>query len=90
MESPRRAPTTAIDDLGFSFHPRGPAEVKIMRGGKVVTVLRDRRAVDFLDAMAGLDRNGQQQAMARATGNYKRGNESAARNHPRNKSSPGK
>lgn len=87
MQPPPAALNGPIDDLGFSFHARGVGEVKIMRGGKVVTVLRDRRALLFLDEMAGLDFGGQQQAMARATGNYKRGNESAARNHPRNKPS---
>ena len=74
-------------NLGFSFHTPGAAEVRIMRGGKVVTVLRDRRALDFLDEMAGLDYRAQQQVMARVTGNYKRGNEGVARNHPRNKAS---
>lgn len=87
MQPPSAAPTSPSDDLGFSFHARGVDEVKIMRGGKVVTVLRDRRALDFLDEMAGLEFGGRQQAMARVTGNYKRGNEGAARNHPRNKSS---
>lgn len=87
MQPPRAVPFSPSDDLGFSFHAQGVDEVKIMRGGKVVTVLRDRRALDFLDEMAGLEFGGQQQAMARVTGNYKRGNEGSARNHPRNKSS---
>jgi hypothetical protein len=73
------------DDLGFSFHARGAAEVTILRAGKVVTVLRGRMALDFMGEMASLDLGGRQQAMARVTGNYKRGNESRAAQHPRNR-----
>ena len=62
-------------DLGFSFVARKSGEVSILRGGRVVTVLRGRAALDFGARMAGLSPAAQQQAMARVTGNYKRGNE---------------
>lgn len=57
--------------------------------GKVATVLRNRKADEFLDAVAD-DAGGQdaQELMARLTGNYKRGNERAARQHPRQRRGP--
>jgi hypothetical protein len=45
-------------------------------------VLRGPRAQEFLAEVEGAD---EQQVMARWTGNYKRGNERAARDHPRNR-----
>jgi hypothetical protein len=44
-------------------------------------MLRGDRARDFLTAV---ERGDPQQLMARATGNYKRGNERAGKRHPRN------
>lgn len=44
--------------------------------------MRGRRAADFLDDIAT---GNAQELMARVTGNYKRGNERTARNHPRNR-----
>jgi hypothetical protein len=67
------------DDLGFSFVTRKSGEVSILRGGRVVTVLRGRAAQDFAARLAALSPAGQQQAMARVTGNYKRGNERRGR-----------
>ena len=49
--------------------------------GRRATVLRGRQAVDFL---AEVDLGDGQQLMARLTGNYRRGNERIARQHPRN------
>lgn len=63
--------------LGFAFVTRKSGEVSILRGGRVVTVLRGRAALDFGARVAGLSPVQQQQAMARVTGNYKRGNERA-------------
>ncbi len=49
--------------------------------GRRATVLRGRRAVDFL---AEVELGDGQELMARLTGNYRRGNERIARQHPRN------
>ncbi len=50
--------------------------------GRIATVLRGRKAIDFLgEAVAGDD----QELMARVTGNYKHGNERDASQHPRNR-----
>jgi hypothetical protein len=71
-------------DLGFSFRTIG-GDVTILRSGAVVTVLRDEAARHFLAEMSDAPFSDQQQAMARLTGNYKRGNERVAANHPRNR-----
>lgn len=66
---------------GFAFTVRG-ADVVITHHGRHATTLRGRRAADFLDDVEAGD---QQDLMARVTGNYKRGNERLARQHPRNR-----
>ena len=59
-------------DLGFSFVTRKSGDVIISRDGREVTTLRGKSARQFLSKVANGD---PQQLMARATGNYKRGNE---------------
>jgi len=72
------------DDLGFSFKLRKSSEVVITHRGRQATVLRGDAAHDFVQDMRDASVEDQQQEMARITGNYKRGNERLARNHPRN------
>jgi hypothetical protein len=67
---------------GFSFARRDDGSVVIAHHGKRATTLRGGRAAEFL---AELDVGEPQLVMARWTGNYKRGNERAAREHPRNR-----
>lgn len=67
---------------GFDHTVRKDGTVVITHHGNTAAVLRGRRAADFLeDVEAGND----QELMARLTGNYRHGNERAARNHPRNR-----
>ena len=66
---------------GFAYRRRGE-EVVISHGGRVATVLRGTRARDFLD---DVERTDPQELMARVTGDYRRGNERQARQHPRNR-----
>jgi hypothetical protein len=61
-------------DLGYSFSERRSGEVAIARDGRQVTVLRGAATERFRRLVARL---GEQQAMARTTGNYRRGNERA-------------
>lgn len=61
---------------GFEYSSRSNGEVVITHHGRVATVLRGHRAEKFLEAVESGDR---QQLMARATGNYKRGNERGRR-----------
>lgn len=72
-------------NLGFTFKRAGNGDVTIFHHGKRATTLRGDRASDFLENMEGVDEDSQQQEMARLTGNYRRGNERLARQHPRNR-----
>jgi hypothetical protein len=56
--------------------------VVITHHGRPATTLRGDRAARFLAEVEGGD---PQEVMARWTGNYRRGNERTARNHPRNR-----
>lgn len=67
---------------GFRFTERGTT-VAISHHGRVATVLRGGAAARFL---ADVENTDPQLLMARVTGNYRRGNERAARNHERNPS----
>jgi hypothetical protein len=66
---------------GFDYVTDAGGQVRIRRQGRVVTVLRGDAASRFL-AQVQLD--DPQLVMARATGNYRRGNERAGKQHPRN------
>ncbi len=67
---------------GFGYERRGDGSVVITRYGKQVTVLRSAVAARFLSDVVDGD---PQQVMARVTGNYRRGNERRASEHPRNR-----
>jgi hypothetical protein len=78
-------PSARVDgSLGFSFRAMQDGTVSIFRGGREVTLLRGAAAARFLVKVAGATHDGRQQLMARATGNYKRGNERAGKGHVRN------
>ncbi|WP_217181820.1 hypothetical protein [Streptomyces sp. AC495_CC817] len=65
---------------GFEYETRGD-DVVIRHHGRTATVLRGARASAFLaDVVAG----DPQLLMARITGDYRRGNERIAKQHPRN------
>lgn len=70
-------------DDPFSYRATAGGEVRIDRGGRVVTVLRGAAASAFLRKVEGASEAERQLAMARVTGNYRRGNERAASAHPR-------
>ncbi|WP_207169373.1 hypothetical protein [Nesterenkonia sp. E16_7] len=67
---------------GFEYRIVGEGEVIITHWGRRATTLRGATAKDFLLDVTKQD---PQELMARATGNYKRGNERTAKNHPRNR-----
>lgn len=69
------------DPNGFAYDVRGE-DVVITHHGRRAAVLRGSRAADFL---AEVESGDPQLLMARLTGNYRRGNERVARNHPRNR-----
>ena len=64
-----------LDDAPFSYSDRGNGKVFISWRGRQVKILRGNKAVSFLHRVAGLDSSDQQLAMAKVTGNFKRGNE---------------
>lgn len=66
---------------GFDFDVRHDGTVVISHHGRRATVLRGARAEEFLVEVD----DDPQGVMARWTGNYKRGNERQARQHPRNR-----
>jgi hypothetical protein len=69
------------DASGFAFSQRGDTVV-ITHRGRTAATLRGSAAARFLE---DVERDDPQQVMARATGDYKRGNERTARDHPRNR-----
>lgn len=66
---------------GFAYVVHSDGTVVITRHGRLAATLRGPTAARFL-AATGVD---DQLLMARATGNYRRGNERVARRHPRNR-----
>jgi hypothetical protein len=69
---------------GFTFRRMKNGDVQVGHHGRLACTLRGREAADFLVEMHGADDASQQHAMARLTGNYKRGNERKASGHVRN------
>lgn len=66
---------------GFDYMRRGE-DVVVTHHGRPAATLRGRRAAAFLEDVQDED---PQELMARLTGNYRRGNERQARQHPRNR-----
>jgi hypothetical protein len=64
-----------MTDLGFSWRATKSGEVRIFREGRIVSTLRGSAAERFLRRADSAGEAAQQQLMARATGNYRRGNE---------------
>ena len=75
----------ANNDLGFDFEVRQNGEVAIFHRQRLAAILRGRAAQQFVTQANELSDAALQQVMARLTGNYKRGNERAAADHPRNR-----
>lgn len=60
---------------GFSYRVRKSGEVEVLHHGRAAAMLRGRQAESFLARAGGATELELQHLMARATGNYKRGNE---------------
>jgi len=74
-----------VNPQGFDYDVRRDGTVVITHHGAHATTLRAGRAAEFLAEIDGASSDHAQQAMARWTGNYKRGNERQAREHLRNR-----
>jgi len=59
----------------FDFRETKAGELMISRGGRVVLTLGGKRAAALLKSLDKADEAGAQLLLAKATGNYKRGNE---------------
>jgi hypothetical protein len=69
-----------IADAPFSYRASSNGLVQIAYQGKTVTTFRGREAARFLARVESADERTAQLAMAKATGNFKRGNERAGKN----------
>lgn len=58
----------------FSYEVAKSGEVRVFRGGRVVTIVRGTTAAKLAERLGDSDAQ-DQQVLARVTGNYKRGNE---------------
>lgn len=74
-----------VKERSFSYRPRKDGRVAIFWRNQPATVLTGKLAERFLEAAPEASEQERQLLMARATGNFKRGNERQARNHPRNR-----
>ncbi len=61
--------------MTFAWRATKDGRVRISWQGRVVTTLAGARAARFLREIEGADVEGEQLLLARATGNFKRGNE---------------
>ncbi len=64
-----------LDDEVFTYREGNESKVFIFWHGKQVTILKGKQAQKFLAKIAGLEHKEAQLVMAKATGNFKRGNE---------------
>jgi hypothetical protein len=64
-----------VDDDAFGYHERKDVTVVISYYGRAVTTLRGKEARKFTRRVEALEGREEQLLMARATGNFKRGNE---------------
>ncbi|WP_460406496.1 hypothetical protein [Actinophytocola sediminis] len=64
-----------LEDDPFDWRTTKDGQVLISRGGRTVTTVRGRAAAALLARLDRADDDSAQQLLARATGNYKRGNE---------------
>jgi hypothetical protein len=76
---PNPEPLDADDDLGFSYRASKDGKVFIAWHGKTVTTVKGREAERLLAQLTEADETDAQLIMAKATGNFKRGNERRGR-----------
>lgn len=64
-----------LEDDPFDWRTTKDGQVLVSRGGRLVTTVRGRSAAALLARLERADEHAAQHLLARATGNYKRGNE---------------
>ena len=65
----------SLHDDPFDYQPTKNGQIRIYRSGQPVSVVAGAQAEKLLTKLERADEDAQQQLLARATGNYKRGNE---------------
>lgn len=65
----------SVDEDAFGYHERKDGTVVISYYGRAVTTLRGKEATKFTRRVEALEGREEQLLMARATGNFKWGNE---------------
>ncbi len=68
----------------FDFEETANGRVRIRCNGRVVTTLKGVQAIKFIGRAESLDEPGLQLLMAKATGNFRRGNEKVSKQKYRN------
>ena len=71
-------------NFGFTFEVKGDI-VTFFRQGKKIKQIKGLAALKFLESAGKQPESEIQIQIAKLTGNYKRGNERFAQNHPKNK-----
>jgi hypothetical protein len=85
MPTPDPSHELAPEDLGFTYRTRKNGDVEVFHRARLAASFRGVHAQEFLAEVGSAGPAEGQQLMARLTGNYKRGNERAAKGHPRNR-----
>lgn len=79
LEPGRRAGTVSLETEPFRFEPAKDGRVRLFYENRHVVTLAGKQASRFLDRAEALDGEPLQLLMAKATGNFKRGNERPAK-----------
>lgn len=74
-----------LDESPFAWQQRKDGSVAVSHGGRVVSVIAGREAERLAAKLATASEQDVQLALAKITGNFKRGNERTAGSHTRNK-----
>ncbi|MDX2219078.1 MAG: hypothetical protein SF172_08655 [Burkholderiales bacterium] len=74
-----------LDEEPFGYQVRKDGSVAVSHGGRVVSVIAGREAERLIAKLSKANAQDVQLALAKITGNFRRGNERAAGNHSRNK-----
>lgn len=74
-----------LDEEPFAWQMRKDGSVAVSHGGRVVSVIAGREASRLVAKLSAASPQDVQLALAKITGNFKRGNERAASQHSRNR-----
>ncbi len=74
-----------LDEQPFAYQVRKDGSVAVSRGGRVVSVIAGREAERLIARLSRAGPQAIQLALAKITGNFKRGTERTASGHVRNK-----